>query len=626
MGRIQVMSSDLANRIAAGEVIERPASVVKELAENALDAGAKRIFVAVERAGTRLIRVRDDGCGMSDEDALLALAPHGTSKLKNLADLDNIRTLGFRGEALPSIASVSRFSLTTREPGAASGIRVTRGDDGVISSRPEGGPAGTTVEVRDLFFNTPARKKFLKSPATEEHHIEEMLLSLALGHPETGFELAIDNRTAFALAADSSCEVRIRELFGKNYAANMLKLDHRENDMHITGFVASPGFTRPSRKEQRVFINTRAVESPAVFRGIREGFGTLAPEAGRFPPAVIYIEMDPGELDVNVHPAKREVRFRSEFAVTRAVAAAVGNALRGSGEDRAQDDADDLSRLPLSGKVPLSNIIDAAMVHYHPVPEEPDIFPAPQTPAAPDFFREEEDISASEAPQPAAETAPVLNLTDRDRAQAPYAPRAAVPETPVFGGDWPETVLGVYDATYILCPGRDGLILVDQHAAHERILFEKIVSEAGKGGAAAQRLLLPRPLELSRSQADYLLRNRELFSGLGFDIEPAGGGTVLINSIPARFSDCRPPEEIIPEMLDELIECSELRHGTADLGAAARAACKAAVKAHDPRSREELEKMLADLRACRQGTLCPHGRPTMITLSKRELERRFGRK
>ena len=187
-------------------------------------------------------------------------------------------------------------------------------------------------------------------------------------------------------------------------------------------------------------------------------------------------------------------------------------------------------------------------------------------------------------------------------------------------------VLGVYDGTYIVCPGRDGLILVDQHAAHERILFEKIVAEAEKGSAASQKLLLPRPLELSRSQADYLLRNRKLFADLGFDLEPAGGGTVLIDSIPAGFSDCRPPEEIIPEMLEELIECSELRHGTADLAAAARAACKAAVKAHDPRDREEMEKLLASLRGCRQGTLCPHGRPTMITLSKRELERRFGRK
>ena len=365
MGKIRVMSSDLANRIAAGEVIERPASVVKELAENALDAGAKRIFVSVERAGTRLILVRDDGCGMSDEDALLSLQPHGTSKLVRPEDLDNIRTLGFRGEALPSVASVSRFSLTTREPGAAAGVQISRGEDGAFSQRPAGGPAGTTVEVRDLFYNTPARKKFLKSPGTEEHHIEETLLTLALGHPETGFELAIDNRTAFSLAADSTPEVRIRELFGRNFAANLLKLDHRENGLRITGFVASPGFTRPSRKEQRIFVNARAVDSPAVWRGIRDGFGTLDPGSGRFPPAVIFIEMDPGEVDVNVHPAKREVRFRSEFAVTRAVASAVGNALRGSGEKVLPAAEPDLSSLPLSGKVPLDNIVDAAMVRYH---------------------------------------------------------------------------------------------------------------------------------------------------------------------------------------------------------------------------------------------------------------------
>ena len=221
---------------------------------------------------------------------------------------------------------------------------------------------------------------------------------------------------------------------------------------------------------------------------------------------------------------------------------------------------------------------------------------------------------------------PVLQLTDRDSTQAPYAPRMNIPETPVFGGDWPETVLGVYDNTYILCSGKEGLMLIDQHAAHERILFEQIVAAAEKGNVPAQKLLLPKTLELPRSQIGYLLNHQELFSGLGFDIESAGGNTVLINSVPASFSDCRTPEEIVPEMLSELLERSEIRHGAADLAAAARAACKAAVKAHEAKTLPELEKLLHDLRACRQGTLCPHGRPTMITLSRLELERRFGRR
>ena len=505
MGKIQVMSRDLANRIAAGEVIERPASVVKELVENAIDAGAKRVFIQIERAGTRLIQVRDDGCGMSEEDALLSLQPHGTSKLKDISDLDNILTLGFRGEALPSIASVSRFTLKTREKEAALGTKISYAPDGSVSGEPDGSPAGTTVEVRDLFYNTPARKKFLKSPATEEHHIEEAVLTLALGHPETGFELRIDNRVAFILAADSSLEVRIRELFGKNFAANMLKIDHRENNLHITGFVGSPGFTRPSRKEQRIFINSRAVESPAVYRGIRDGFGTLAPESGRFPPAVICLDMDPSELDVNVHPAKREVRFRSEFAVTRAVASAVGNALRGMALPAPEED---FHSMPLSGKVPLSNILDAAMVHYH---AKNDLQPTLGTSVFEESKPEENDLIDSgipvvepspeprEMPPERGETqvSPAFQLTDRDSSQAPYAPRMNIPETPVFGGDWPERVLGVYDNTYILCSGKEGLMLIDQHAAHERILFEQIVAAAEKGNVPAQKLLLPKLLQKS---------------------------------------------------------------------------------------------------------------------------------
>ena len=634
MGKIQVMSRDLANRIAAGEVIERPASVVKELVENSIDANARRIFIQIERAGTRLIQVRDDGCGMSEEDALLSLQPHGTSKLKDISDLDNILTLGFRGEALPSIASVSRFTLKTREKDAASGTKISYAPDGSVSGEPDGSPAGTTVEVRDLFYNTPARKKFLKSPATEEHHIEEAVLTLALGHPETGFELRIDNRVAFILAADSSLEVRIRELFGKNFAANMLKINHRENNLHITGFIGSPGFTRPSRKEQRIFINSRAVESPAVYRGIRDGFGTLAPESGRFPPAVICLDMDPSELDVNVHPAKREVRFRSEFAVTRAVASAVGNALRGMALPVEEED---FSSMPLSGKVPIDSILDAAMVHYHTKNDlqptlESSVFEE-RNPGENTFVDNRipvtESSPESEKTVPEGEETPVAHvfqLTDRDSSQAPYAPRMNIPETPVFGGDWPETVLGVYDNTYILCSGKEGLMLIDQHAAHERILFEQIVDAAEKGNVPAQKLLLPKTLELPRSQIGYLLNHQELFAGLGFDIESAGGNTVLINSVPASFSDCRTPEEIVPEMLAELLERSEIRHGAADLAAAARAACKAAVKAHEAKTRPELEKLLRDLRACRQGTLCPHGRPTMITLSRLELERRFGRR
>jgi DNA mismatch repair protein MutL len=305
------MSRILASRIAAGEVIERPASVVKELVENSIDAGATEITVEIERAGSRLIAVTDNGCGMDDEDALLALQQHGTSKLRDESDLDHIMTLGFRGEALPSIASVSRFTMTTREADATDGFCVMCDGNGGITSRPAGGAPGTRIEVRDLFCNLPGRKKFLKSPATEEHHIEECVAMLAIGHPEIGFKLVTDGRVVLHTPGCGKMEYRLREIFGKNFVDNMLFFEHSENGIHISGCVAAPGFTRPSRRDQKVFINSRPVEAQAVYRGIKEGYGALA-ESGRYNPVVIFIEMPPEQLDVNVHPAKREVRFKSE--------------------------------------------------------------------------------------------------------------------------------------------------------------------------------------------------------------------------------------------------------------------------------------------------------------------------
>jgi len=326
MSKIKVMSEMLSNRIAAGEVIERPASVVKELVENSIDAGATFIDVEIERAGSRLIAVTDNGCGMDEEDALLSLEQHGTSKLLDESDLDHILTLGFRGEALPSIASVSRFTLQTRTADNPVGVKISSDGGSKAVPVPVGTPVGTRIEVRDLFFNLPARKKFLKSAATEEHHIEEMLSLLAIGHPETGFQLRIDNRIAFRSPAGEKIEFRLRELFGKSFVEKMLFLEHTEGDIHISGCIAAPGFTRPSRKEQKVFINSRAVEALAVYRGIKEGYSTLA-EQGRYNPVILFLEMPPEELDVNVHPAKREVRFKSEYVVSRAVTAAVSAAL-----------------------------------------------------------------------------------------------------------------------------------------------------------------------------------------------------------------------------------------------------------------------------------------------------------
>lgn len=626
MSRIKVMDRLLSNRIAAGEVIERPASVVKELAENSIDAGASEITIEIERAGSRLIAVTDNGCGMDQEDAMLALQRHGTSKLLHENDLDHIMTLGFRGEALPSIASVSCFSLMTCQH-IGTGTMVSCGMDGELHQKPYGGAPGTRIEVRDLFCNMPARKKFLKSPATEEHHIEETVAMLAVGHPEISFKLIVDGKTILNTPASGKIEYRLREIFGKNFTENMLFFEHIENDIHISGCVAVPGFTRPSRRDQKVFINSRPVEAQAVFRGIKEGYGALA-ESGRYNPVVIFIEMPPEQLDVNVHPAKREVRFKSEYSVSRAVAGAVASALRRMRrpESIADIEVDDL---PLSGKLPLSLIMDAAEISYTPPETVQDTLPefsppetehtAQKISAPPVHFATDSTVPPEtvKPPLPEPPEAPVNKLN--------FSPLVRETRQAAFSGVWPERIIGVIDDTYIVAESASGMVLIDQHAAHERIMFEKILAGAESGAAASQTLLIPETAELPLPMVKLLENSKELFSLIGFDIESLGGTAVIINAIPLVPCAHRKIGVWLYDMLNELLENSG-NSGMISPEYAARAACKAAVKAHESLSPAEMEKLLSQLRQCRQGTLCPHGRPTMIELPLKELERRFGRR
>lgn len=635
MSKIRVMSEHLSNRIAAGEVIERPASVVKELLENAIDAGARRVRIEIERAGTRLIAVSDDGCGMDADDALLCLEAHGTSKLLDEEGIDNIVTLGFRGEALPSIASVSRLELCTRTADRMEGTRVTVEAGKLLETAPCGGAVGTTIHIRDLFFNTPARRKFLKSDATESHHIEEAVLALALPRPDVAFELVADGRTVFHSPAAESAAPRLREFFGRPCADSFWPVSHRENGLEITGWTAAPGFTRNSRREQRTFINGRAVESLAIYRGIREGYATLA-ESGRFPPVVLFLSMSPREVDVNVHPAKREVRFQHEYIVSRAVAAAIGNALKRTREAVQPIDPESL---PLSGQVPLRMVLDAAAVHYEPKKTEQPAFPEilPQRPAPfppPPALEEEgeEEVQClvdEEIPPPAPSTAGSAEfLTDipPEAETAPEVPATSkfdYPEAP-FNGEWPTRLIGVLDETYLLAAGKSGLVLIDQHAAHERVMFERLL-DAARHGAAAQTLLLPQTLELPQSLATLLLKNRKIFDAVGFDVEPLGSHTVMLNSVPAALPGHRDLAVMIPDMLQELLDNAG-RNLPIELEYVARAACRAAVKAHDRLPPAAAEELLRQLGECRQGTLCPHGRPTMITITLREIEKRFARR
>ena len=632
MSKIKVMDRALCNLIAAGEVIERPASVVKELVENSIDAGAKKITIAVENAGVRLISVSDDGCGMDQEDALLSLEPHGTSKLFSEADISHITTMGFRGEAIPSIASVSRFTIRTRSADGIEGVEIhADGGENPVSS-PCGCPVGTTIEVRDLFFNTPARRKFMKSNQTEEHHIEDIVIILALAHCQTGFQLFIDRKKVLDCAPGASPELRIREFYGRSFAANMRKVDFKEGDIRVTGLIAAPGFTRPGRREQRLFLNDRPIESLPVWRGIKEGYGTAGDEGNRYPPAVIYIHMPPEEFDINVHPAKREVRFKSEYTVTRIVAAAVRNALTGSDGDREALLPPEAAKPALPGEISVEQILDSAQVSYHLNNLEQQILPVQDlqekasldTPPVADEQEKSTgdilcDIPYGNSSDPVAEPAPAQD-------DPVVKIRAKIPEEAVFAGNWPTQVIGVFDNTYIIASGNGALIVIDQHAAHERVLFEQICDKIASGGSFAQMLLIPQVVELSLVKCSILLKNRDVFQKIGFDFEAVGRSGIMINSIPANFVDAsaRIPE-ILDATLEELLENSRAKMPV-NMEYAARAACKAAVKAHNVLSVAEAEDLLAQLKKCRQGTLCPHGRPTMITISLRELEKRFWRK
>ena len=656
MGKIKVMSEALSNRIAAGEVIERPASVVKELIENSIDAGAKKITVDIERAGSRLISVSDDGCGMDSSDVMLALEPHGTSKLTDESQIDHIVTMGFRGEALPSIASISRFELYSRTADSAEGT-VLRAEGGkIVECSPAGGKVGTAVKIRDLFFNTPARKKFLKSPATEEHHIEEMVLALALGHCGIGFLLRVDGRPSINVPPES-VEDRLRELFGREFMRHMLRLEHREGDISIAGFVAEPGFTRPGRREQRCYINSRAVEAQSVFRGIRNGYGTIGFEAGRYPPVILLMTMPPEELDVNVHPAKREVRFKSEFAIARIVETAVRMALRRhleSGDEAAKALDVVLDPLTSTRKAPVDYVLGEADVKYFVRQAEPldlpldggtqgigprksgdDDVELPPIPyvdnsggspkfVAPVPFQPGKAPTEVEPESPLlADRSPIAGEKTVEEDAGAASPPAA--DDPAADDNWPTEILGIYDRSYILCVGSSGLIIVDQHAAHERVMFEAIVADYERDEADAQALLLPAVLELTPPQQSLLLRHRKVFERLGFEFETVGGRSVMFSAVPVRLGSKRSPEELVPDMLEQLLENAEAKLPV-EGEYAARAACHAAVRAHDELTPDEAKELLNMLRRCRQGRLCPHGRPTMITITARELEKRFLRR
>jgi len=575
--KIRLLAEVVANRIAAGEVVERPASVVKELVENSLDAGAKKIEISVERGGRSLIRVTDDGCGMGPEDALLALERHATSKIREAGDLMKIQTFGFRGEALPSIASVSRFTLKTREPEAVEGTEVVIDGGKVIRAGKAGGPAGTSIEVRQLFAHVPGRRKFLRTEETEWSHIEQGVRLAALARPEVGWVLRRDGAVFWQDVARGTLEERIAAVFGRGWKETLLEIDTEDAGLRLHGYIGRPGVNRATRAEQILFVNSRPVQSGSLNHALLEGYHN-ALMRGRYPVTVLFLEMDPCGVDVNVHPAKREVRFRQDGDVRRFVSGAVAEVLRGG------------SVGPLPMPTLTTNGFSPALTF------------------------------APSSSQPAT--------TVPGRAPVPVVAGGSlgleVESAPGIPAGW--RFLGVVDHLYLVSEKEGGVVLIDQHAAHERILFEQLLRQVAQEEVHSQRLLYPVTIEFPPVQASFLKERAEELGKVGLGISAMGGNAFLVDALPPRIRTLA-VEEFVRGVVADLEKGGSTAKKDRRLSeeVIAKTVCRHAVKANDRLNDTEAVRLLADLLACELPYTCPHGRPTMILWSKAELEKKFGR-
>ena len=615
MSRIALLPEEVASQVAAGEVVERPASVVKELVENSLDAGATRIEVLIRRGGNSFIRVVDNGCGMDRDDALLCLERHATSKIRTGADLMAIHTLGFRGEALPSIASVSRFRLTTREHGALAGTEVIVSGGKMEAVRDCGEPEGTQIEARSLFYNLPARRKFLRTENTEASHVEHVLQLQAIGHPHVGFTLLNDDRLVHQLPPGQTLRERLRDLFSTALVGELLDVPEMEiAGVRVTGLLGRAGVSRSTRQQQIIFLNGRPIENPTISHALREGYHTALMK-GQHPVTFLSIEMDPAAVDVNVHPAKREVRFRDPSLVREVIVEVT-------------------RRVVESDRASWSRTFAAPA---RPQPVQDNTLPLiPQT----EQFALRRDWSHFSAPAEAPAEAPVrdasetLPLSQTNAAQPlpaeaapslPFVPSATAP-APQARPAQDFKFIGVLGRLYILMENAGGLVLVDQHAAHERILFEEMRRRMEGQGVPTQRLLLPITLQVAPRDAGWLSENLDALARTGIGLEPFGAGTFKIDALP-QFLSATEPSQLLRDIIDELRDTSQqtskLRLGEDMI---AKTVCRHAVKANDILREPECLRLVQDLIACELPYCCPHGRPTMIQLSYLELEKKFGRK
>jgi DNA mismatch repair protein MutL len=675
MNRIRLLPDHVANQIAAGEVVERPASVVKELVENSLDAQATRVTVEIQAGGRSLVKVTDDGVGMNRDDALLSLERHATSKIQRAEDLAAIATMGFRGEALPSIASVSRFTLTTRErvgvPALAGqdtlkrelqpveGTQIIIHGGKILEVKAAGSAPGTTIEVRQIFFNLPARRKFLRTEETEAAHIQHYLTLAAMAYPEVGFTFLKDGRTVWQLPAIKSgpeiserlpaLRERLRALYGgeqkllpvnftgalttamepdesesfETATAAPSTLSSQLSTLRLWGFIGAPGVARSTREDQHLFVNRRPVENRGLNFALLEGYHTALMK-GRYPVCCLFLEIDPASVDVNIHPAKREVKFHREREVRQLTAQAVRETLlkfhQGDEIKKPDFNAETQRRRDANFKAP-----------------DTETAPEFSTPSLPIF-----PLAAESAPEPVLPAAvqPTLKMGFAPAASKPAmtaaAPASQVPAHPspltplpsaaVALLSVPLRLVGVIGKLYVVLESDRGLVLLDQHAAHERILFEQMLTRLEqKQQADSQKLLLPETVELSARDSNFIREQLPTLTRLGVGLAEFGERTFLLDALPpfVKVSDAR---KFVLELVDELKavgqDVNALRLGE---HVVAKTVCRHAVKANDPLAGPELENLVHDLRRCAMPYTCPHGRPTLIEMNFRELEKKFGR-
>ncbi len=615
MPRIQQLATTVITKIAAGEVIERPASVVKELLENSVDAGATRIDIEVEQGGSELIRIVDNGCGIHPDDLELAFTNHATSKLATADDLFCVRTMGFRGEALASIGGVAQVSLQSRPADLAAGAEIAcRG--GILGPvRVWNGAAGTRLEVRHLFFNTPVRRKFLRAPGTEMGHLCEIFTRLALAKPRLHLTLRHNDKNVYEVPGSTSLEDRIALFFGPEVRDRLYAIDVAQGGAHLFGYIADPSCDRGTAKMQYLFLNSRWIRDRSLGHAIQEGYRGLI-MSGRYPVSFLFLELPPDHVDVNVHPTKSEVRFRDANALYSLFLHAVRQRL-------AQENLTGRLHAPAAAPVPAA---DAATTAYFSPPPAEQPRSLYSQPGLPSFTKNPQPLPPRNGTHPPAPH-PAVPTPAAPDAPAPAAEVAA----PTNGTTHPEVprdeeikAIQLYNA-YLVLETPEGMLVIDQHALHERILFEQIKARVRTGTLEAQQLLIPEPVDLSADQAARTLEHRRELATLGLGVEDFGGGTVLVTRYPALLGK-RAPGEILKRVVDHLVAKERVptrEQLLSDL--MSLMACHAAVRSGDPLTAEEIAALAAQRHLAQDAHHCPHGRPTSLLFTRQELDRQFRR-